>query len=236
MGKRKFQANIKQMFKKAKASTTPKRKSVAQVVKNILAKREEIKEFSVRVPSTVCPPVGGLSICLNQVAEGDSVGSRQGRQITPKGIYVDILIQGPTSTTVATTDWMQVALVWDKQSNSSTATFNSVFDTGVTSPACSFMNTATNRERFDILWAEFTMVQNMPQLASNLVGNGENTKYRKYFSFKDIDKYRVRYAGSAGTTPETGSLLLLAGTYNNTGTFSSSASIAYNCKFTFTDD
>lgn len=239
MSKRKYSGTSLDVFKvqpRKISKMTPSKANIKALVKSAINSVAEKKQFNY-YHGTSAILNGGTVININQIPQGDDVTNRTGNKVTPYSVTVDYYINGPQSTTTTYTDTGFVALVWDRQPNTTIATFNTVFDTSSGDPGLAFTGTKGFGDRFVVLWKEPYVVQNFAQTATvGFDGNGNfsnvrNTKYIKL----DKKQWQCEYASSTTATPTTGALLMVAGSSNNTGLGASSASMKFNARFVYTD-
>jgi len=183
--------------------------------------RTEIKTFDFN--SGGVPPVGGISYCINQIAAGTDFFNRIGRHIKVVGIDFDMTFI-PTAT--GNFDFGLAALVYDRQPNVSLATYADVY-AGGPPPGISFVNLATNANRFQILksWV-------CPPL-NNLAGEAPRFRGTVRVPRNLVD---VEYSSSSATIPSTGAFLILVGSFTNSGLMATSISTGFSTRILFTDD
>lgn len=147
----------------------------------------------------------GFVVNLNQMAQGDDVINRIGRQINNQSIRIHGYISPNDTTTLP--NYVRILLVWDAQPNSAGAV---PAITDILSGASSVSNTnLDNRERFTIL-RDF----------KKCLGGINNTATQSYAMdptvceldwFVNLKGAKTTYSGTSGTinTIATGSLLLV---------------------------
>lgn len=212
------------------------KKQIQSVIRRFLSSHAEAKELDTAAAAVVV--VNGYTNSLNSIAEGTDYTQRIGRHITPKYIVVDYWIQGASSASQGYFDAWYLSLVWDKQSDSGSAAYNTIYDmsagNGYGQP---FKATSTYKDRFRILKEERGVIQNTDDgvAGSIILGNFTGNIRGKMFVKLEHPRYQCEFGVSGAAVPTVGNLLLCFGSNNNTGATTTSCSLTYNARFVFTD-
>lgn len=192
--------------------------------------KPEVKEFQVFATKNGVDQ-SGETVSLNSIAEGDDYNNRTGRRISGVGVYMDIIVDGPSTTTA--NDFGFMAVVLDKQPNASLPTFATIFDISTANPGQAFKNSFSRGDRFEVLWLQpvATAFQ-----AGASVGNTLSTPshIRHYIPLKG-NAAKTLYNSANAEVPNTGALILCAGSFNNSATSTDNWRWSYNVKYTFVD-
>lgn len=219
-------------YKRTKFNPVQKRSKTAVPSSNFAKKvlrvvHPELKEFMSNTGSA--PVAGGFTGCLNQIAAGTDSNQRTGRHIKPISFQYNFDFVAPT-TGAATSDYITMWIVWDKQPDGAPAGFSTIFDTVPGArPDLTLLNTALYRDRFVLLrrhtcyLASGATGQNQ---SDNIVGSG-------FIRLSQFDQ--CEFNSSAGATPNTGALLLCCRSQADSGSAASSAQFNINAKFQYND-
>lgn len=195
-----------------------------------MSRKAEIKESNF-AQNNILPSVIGTVVNCVAIEGGTTVFTRIGRHITAKGIRIKYYILPPKLPTG--NDIVKVALVHDKAPDALTPSVSAMFETstdGLVAPLA-FKNTATNRDRFTILW------ENEHWFYQDARGSwSEAPLVDKYINFgkKGMD---IEFANSLSVAPPiTNGLFLVFICASPTGTQDTQATINYNAKLTYTDE
>ena len=115
----------------------------------------EIKNIDTGLAGTNLTSSGGMTL-LNGCSEGTDIGNRVGRKIEMTSATVSFSVAA-TITTLSTAsypqeaNWIKVALVYDKQSNTIAPNFSDIFTVSATTRAPYGQRDVNYTDRFDVL-------------------------------------------------------------------------------------
>lgn len=168
--------------------------------------------------ATLPTNTNGTLILLNALSQGTAYNQRTGISIKIASIEVEGFC---TLNASATTDFIRVSLIQDKQPNGSSANYGNVYDLATAVAPLSFRNQATV-DRFVVL----------KNWKIDLDTNGRAlVKFKCYLKLNEHTKYNAGNAGTIADIATNAFYLTFAG--NLSANFST---INYNCRIRFIDN
>lgn len=188
----------------------------------------EVKEVQTAQASTVVP-VGGSVECINLTAGGTGIqGNRIGRRICQKAIEIQYASAGPS--TSGATDYVKMSIIWVKATIGTTIANYATFYNILTTPYQSLLNTANRRDQIKTIWEDIIFVGRN----AGAPGGLENSSAHKYVRIP-LPQQLCCYGEATIAIPNQGALYFCICSLNNTGLATTSASIEFLTKITYTD-
>lgn len=188
-------------------------------------KTAELKEVYTVAFATGTTTTGAVVSLNNNIAQGDTIGSRTGNRLTTRDIDVlySYLSGSANSGGVA-----QVALVYDSQPNAVAPNYSDIWNVTTTGAGQALKNTAANNDRFKIFWVDF-----LPDIC---VSEDGYITHKRHYLRLHMEKHKkfmdVRYNTTSAALPITGAWYL---TFGDTQSVGATANISYRVKYRFTD-
>lgn len=175
----------------------PKTKTIASVVRQQLAKTQELKHLDTSVVATVTTTPAVIHI--NTIAQGDSTIERDGRSVTMKSIQ---LVMEAEQHVAATHTFMNVKLIRKKNNDSTALLSGDIYD-GTGSALTIKLRNLDQAFNFEVLGDWYI----------NFTSNGHATWQRQFFKkltpAQGKATWQINQASGASTVQETNGLYLL---------------------------
>lgn len=189
------------------------KKEVKAYVKKALNRDRETKVISTLVEAAYTHS-SPLNVCLTDIDNGNTNGTRDGNKITVSGINAKLNIYTPAATTVAPT-LVRIVMVRDKKITGTPPTFAEVFPNttvtmaGVIGRGLDEKDYSELKERFDLLLDRTVIISN--------INGADNSQSMKLIKINKKLASPVLYNGDEGTDESKGQIYLMVVPETDTG-------------------